>query len=47
MEHKWFQKDSYNALKNKEKLLYLERYESFSQKGGQNNSYTHGTKDYF
>jgi hypothetical protein len=33
--------------KNEEKSLYLERYESFSQKGGQNNSYTYGTKDYF
>jgi hypothetical protein len=33
--------------KSEGKLLYLERYESFSQKGGQNNSYTYGTKDYF
>ena len=33
--------------KNKEKLLYLERYESFSKEGEQNDSYTYGTKDYF
>ena len=40
-------KGQLQCTKSEEKLLYLERYESFSQKGGQNNSYTYGTKDYF